>query len=239
MSIHNISGLTNNISPTRRSARRMAQKVDPEAKKEEIHHIFDFRLKPKGWEIFERGKRDGWSFIPSSLLPRQATRNHQEFLDAKNRVFQRGIEAVIGYEGLKEMIEQYGEDYAPTMPELSAHQVSICRAAVSQATNEGSTEEQEGIEDPSPTAGGADSVDERHSCPNHAHVQEFRGSSVAKASPGSDRSPIPPRAANGSRGSRAVGVASMDGVATISLIMNTMQQCQQQITSLETRDEEV
>jgi hypothetical protein len=31
----------------------------------------------------------------------------------------------------------------------------------------------------------------------------------------------------------------MDGVATISLIMNTMQQCQQQITSLETRDEEV
>jgi hypothetical protein len=217
----------------------MAQKVDPEAKKEEIHHIFDFRLKPKGWEIFERGKRDGWSFIPSSLLPRQATRNHQEFLDAKNRVFQHGIEAVIGYEGLKEMIEQYGEDYAPTMPELSAHQVSICRAAVSQATNEGSTEEQEGIEDPSPTAGGADSVDERHSCPNHAHVQEFRGSSVAKASPGSDRSPIPPRAANGSRGSRAVGVASMDGVATISLIMNTMQQCQQQITSLETRDEEV
>ena len=217
----------------------MAQKVDPEAKKEEIHHIFDFRLKPKGWEVFKRGKRDGWSFIPSSLLPRQATRNHQEFLDAKNRVFQHGIEAVHyanGYEGLKEMIEQYGEDYAPTMPELSAHQVSTCRAAVSQATNEGSTEEQEGIEDPSPTAGGADSVDESHSCPNHVHVQEFRGSSVAKASPGSDKSPMPPRAANGSRGSRAVGVASMDCVASISLIMNTMQQCQQQITSLETGD---
>jgi hypothetical protein len=55
------------------------------------------------------------------------------------RVFQHGIEAVHyanGYEGLKEMIEQHGEDYAPTMPELSAHQVSTCRAAVSQATAE-------------------------------------------------------------------------------------------------------
>ena len=83
------------------------------------------------------------------------TKNSQEFVDAKNHVFQHGIEAVHfanGYDGLKEMIEQYGEDYAPTMPEPSApHQVSTCHAAVSQTANEESAEEQEGIEDPSPT----------------------------------------------------------------------------------------
>lgn len=195
----------------------MAQKAEPEAKKEATDQIFEYRLKLKGWEVFKRGKRDGWSFIPGSLLP---PKNSQEFVDAKNHVFQHGIEAVHfanGYDGLKEMIEQYGEDYAPTMPEPSAlDQVSTCRAAVPQA-NEESVEEQEGIED------------ESHSCPNH--VQTSQGSSVAKASPGSDKG-----VTDGARGSHEAGVALMSDVANISLIMNTMQQCEDKIASLETGD---
>ena len=64
-------------------------------------------------------------------------------------------------------------------------------------------------------------------------MQTSQGSSVAKASPGSDKSP---GATDGARGSHEVGVALMSDVANISLIMNTMQQCEDKIASLETGD---
>ena len=81
---------------------------DPWRREDEISRVFNQKLRPElGWKFFRRGP-DDWSFIPGSLL-RETT---------SNNVFKNGTAGVhyaIGWTGLADMVERYGEDYAPTM----------------------------------------------------------------------------------------------------------------------------
>lgn len=67
---------------------------------------FRLSLKPKGWASRGRG-RDDWSFIPGSLLKQY--KSSEVFLKGT-----AGVHFACGWNGLADLLERYGEDYALT-----------------------------------------------------------------------------------------------------------------------------
>lgn len=64
-------------------------------------------LRPNGWASFGRGTKENWSFIPASLLERYSS----------SKVFHDGTEGVhyaCGWSGLADLLDRYGESYAPS-----------------------------------------------------------------------------------------------------------------------------
>lgn len=267
--------------------------------KERIDQVFSARLKPQGWSIFKkiRGTPGGWAFIPGSLLP-DGPKSSREFKDAKSHVFKHGVEKVHyanGYAGLQEMIEWYGEDYAPTMPEPAAPRGSTGNDFRLQEENEkladeevdgqedsDANEEQDDsqveddpesedenedavLDDEDPpiastlgrnetvlaatemdrndhTAASSEVADEDGPSPEavaaaaaaadtaaaYSQRKFARGSKGAAAAAKANENYPPPAAVNSSRGSQVVA-ATVEDVASVGLIMNSMQQCNDQI----------
>lgn len=69
--------------------------------------IFRDVLRPNGWKTKGRGVLENWSFIPASLAKKYSV----------SQVFKEGTDGVhyaCGWSGLADMLDSYGQDYAPS-----------------------------------------------------------------------------------------------------------------------------